>query len=167
MGRTGLIGFSCRPVEYTEYSFIVHYEALAWNVRLRFSEFVEFDTSMRRMFRSSELKGVDSLPSKTYLSGNASQDLISERNRHLERYLNSLSRSDVVMQSGLLKSFLAFPDEEAVVEAREDANRPNTYFSAGAFAVCRGCRALLEGHRDDLDSGLCSVCARHTLTLSL
>lgn len=40
----------CRPVEYTEYIFLVHYDALAWNVRLRFSEFVEFDSAMRRNF---------------------------------------------------------------------------------------------------------------------
>lgn len=168
LGRGGVIGFACRPVEYTEYIFLVHYDALAWNVRLRFSEFVEFDSAMRRNFTTAELQDVQRLPSKTYLGGNNSRELIAARKLELEEYLNSLSRSDAVMHSGLLKSFLAFPDEEALVEAREDALRPSTFLSVGAFATCRGCRAPLEGHRDEhLDARLCAVCARHTPSLSL
>lgn len=33
--------------------------------------------------------------------------------------------------------------------------------------ICIGCKAELQGDRDDLDAALCSVCSRHTLTLAL
>ncbi|KAJ1469009.1 hypothetical protein T484DRAFT_1919764 [Baffinella frigidus] len=34
--------------EFTEYSFLVHFDALAWHVHRRFSEFVRFDADLHR-----------------------------------------------------------------------------------------------------------------------
>jgi hypothetical protein len=182
--------------EFTEYTFLVHFDALAWHVHRRFSEFVKFDNDLRRIFKPDETRGVERLPEKTILGSNASDRLIEERRWRLEAYLNSLARADAVMESGLVKDFLQFPDQEllrareqeprsaflagpAMVPARPGAQRPLTerrvlcsrIALSAAHArprqVCRGCRTPLLELRDDIESGKCSVCARHTLSLVL
>lgn len=157
-------GFARNTAEFTEYSFLVHFDALAWHVHRRFSEFVRFDADLHRIFSAEETRGVEVLPEKTLLLSNASEGLIEERRWRLEAYLNSIARADAVMQSGLIKDFLQFPDQE-LLQARDQEER--SAFLAGPAMVCRGCRTPLLVLRDDIESGRCTVCARHTLSLIL
>jgi hypothetical protein len=216
--RQGVSGLVCRPSEFTQYVFSITYDSLyplEWMVRLRFSDFVEFDWLLRRWitpqrvhdpeiaftieylhtiriqqylgkhnislsfsrvcvcvrtFEPEELRGVNQLPERTYFSRNDSKELIEQRKRRLEAYLNSLGNSKAAMESGALKHFLSFPDEESIYDMQR--TQPNdahvhmsemhqrTLWGGSAFAVCRECKAVLVADRDDLDTSRCSLCVR-------
>ena len=171
--RQGVSGIVCRPSEFTQYVFSISYDSvypLEWMVRLRFSDFVEFDWLLRRTFEPEELRGVNQLPERTYFSRNDSKELIEQRKRRLEAYLNSLGNSKAAMESGALKHFLSFPDEESIYDMQR--TQPNdahvhmsemhqrTLWGGSAFAVCRECKAVLVADRDDLDTSCCSLCVR-------
>ena len=168
--RQGVSGIVCRPSEFTQYVFSISYDSLEWMVSLRFSDFVEFDWLLRRTFEPEELRGINQLPERTFLSRNDSKELIEQRKRRLEAYLNSLGKSKAAMQSGALKHFLSFPDEESIYDMQR--TQPNdahvnmsemhqrTLWGGSAFAVCRECKAVLVADRDDLDTSCCSLCLR-------
>mmetsp|Transcript_2077 Transcript_2077/g.4667 ORF Transcript_2077/g.4667 Transcript_2077/m.4667 type:complete len:218 (+) Transcript_2077:131-784(+) len=163
MKRMFGFGFTCGPSEYTQYSFNVQADGVRWAVSLRYSDFVEFDRTLRANFSHEELSGLGSLPDKTFLLNSGSPTLIETRKVKLQTYLNRLSNSPAVMRSGLVRDFLKFPEEDSLpVEAGLMGSKRLGY-TPGAFATCRECLARLQTHKDDLDRGLCSVCARHRL----
>ena len=102
---------ACRTAEFTEYVFNVKKRDVEWTVHLRFSDFVAFDALIRRNFEPHELTGVEKLPQRTFFSRNDSDKLIQQRKLRLESYLNSLTSSQVVMESGALRNLLAFPKQ--------------------------------------------------------
>ena len=166
----GLPGLHCGTAsEYTEYVFSVRRQDVEWIVQLRFSDFVAFDSLIRRNFEPHELAGIESLPQRTFFSRNDSERLIQERKVRLESYLNSLTFSRAVMESGALKNLLAFPDDAFPDEGFE-ALEPRTGEVVGvsAYAICQACNTVLRpDNADDLDSGRCSVCFRRALSIAL
>ena len=152
LARRGISALVCRPSEVTEYIFSVSSDSFEWLVRLRFSDFVAFDALLQRNFEPHERRGLEPLPSRTFLTRNDSQDLIEHRKCSLESYLNALNKSPTVMRSGALQHFLKFPDEEVAFDgwqALASVRGPQPATSSGgagggsAFAVCHTCMAVL------------------------
>jgi len=153
----GLFLWTCFPTEFTRYCFSVQADGIRWEVGLRFSQFVDFDSALRTHFSKEELEGVGTLPEKTFIHSNGSPNLIEQRMGKLQAYLSSLATSPTILQSGLVRDFLKFPEENALL--LDSVSK--AAFTPGAFAVCRVCRMALQTHKDDLDAGMCAVCSRH------